>query len=515
MKAKTLHELDMERRSMKINSLIDLWDLNRPEFQKYHVEILQLVEQLKYGKVWLEDFGLGTDLAYPMTCRLWEYINVYLNIYTLPTSRVLDIGCGNSIMPIFLAQKGCKEVVANDMEPDYLKAYDKASELLKLKNLKKWVGDASDLSQYEDGYFDSVSSVCVLEHLPLDKQAKALHEWARVCKYRLAITFDYGNGADNPFRNPAEVQARIIDVMKDTGMQMFGNLGYNYEPRVPYSSLDYTFGAIFFERPRQCEVKETVYDFNAMKINTKLKLSAYMVVKDQISFFDDSVKSFIDHVDELHIVDTGSTDGTWECAQKWQQLIPSKVRIHKFEMVGYDLSEARNYAKSLCTGDWILVVDGDEVWTDEELIKVKKLISNTDEVAFRPLSVRPLNSFNTCEAGIWMERIFKNGVDIEYKGVYPGDLSHHKNIPIYLYYKWCNIHYFHLDSMRPMHERVRKWALYHKLSNPERTQAECEKSAMQVWHVNGQNPNAVKCPFPIPEVIKYRLNQQGGFNWKS
>jgi glycosyltransferase involved in cell wall biosynthesis len=251
-----------------------------------------------------------------------------------------------------------------------------------------------------------------------------------------------------------------------------------------------------------------------MNIKESLKLSAYMVIKDEIAFLNDSIKSFVDEVDEVIIVDTGSTDGSWECAEEWQKLIPSKFRIHKFEMKGFDLSEARNYAMSLCTGDWILVVDGDEIWTKEELIKVRKLISNTDEVAFRPLSVRPLNDFNHCEAGIWMERIFKNGVDIHYKGIYPSDLSYHKEIPIYLYYKWPNIHYFHMASMKPMPERIKKWALYHHLSNPERSYEECVKSAQSVWHVSGQNPNTVKCPFPIPEAIKYRLTPQGGMNWK-
>ena len=417
-------------------------------------------------------------------------------------------------MPVWLASKGCKEVVANDLSEEYLKCYDKASKLLKLKNLTKWIGDASDLSKYPDKYFDSVSSVCVIEHLPLDKQARALKEWARVCKYRLGITFDYGNGADNPFRNPAEVQSRIIDVMKDTGMTMFGNLGYNYNPTIPYSSLDYTFGSIFFERVRPCVGTQTNYDFDKMNINKGIKLSAYMVAKDENLTLDLSLQSFHEEVDEIILVDTGSTDGTWETMMKWQQLIPSKIKIFKFNIIGYDLSEVRNFALSQCKDDWILVVDGDEVWTKEELVKVRKLISNAgDEVAFRPLSVRPLITFNKCEFGLYSERIFKNKVDITYKGVWPGDLSHHKEIPYYLYMPWCNIHYFHLKSMKPENVRIDQWALYHKLSNPEWTMEHCILTAKQVMHVNGNNPNAKPCPFPIPEILKDRLTANKEIKW--
>lgn len=506
---KTLHQLDMERRELKINSLVDLYDLNRPEFQRYQIEILQLVEKLKAGKIWLEDFGLGTDLKYPVTCRMWEYIMIYLNTYTLPTSRILDIGSGNSIMPIWLATKGVKEVIACDLNPEYLKAYDKAAEMLGLNNLKTLVADASSLPQFPDQYFDSISSVCVIEHLPLEKQAQALKEWARLTKYRLGLTFDYGDGADNPFHNASEVDERLIKVLKETGMQMFGNLGYNYEPLIPYSSLDYTFGSLFFERPRACVSAETKYGWDGMKIDKNITLSSYIVAKNEIAFFDLAVKSIIDDVDELVIVDTGSTDGTWEIAKEWQKLIPSKVKIFKFNLIGFDLSEARNFAMSQCTKDWILVVDGDEVWSKSELIKVKKLISNTSEVAFRPLSVRPLVSFKKCEAGIWMERIFKNGVDIRYKGVWPGDLSYHKDIPIYLYYTWPDIHYFHLASMKPEKERLDKWETYHKLTNPEYTLEHCRNLAKTVMHVNGQNPNAIECPFPIPEVLRDRLNSRG------
>ena len=516
MKIDTLQEIYNKKKEIKINSLCDLYDLKRPEFLKYQLEIIKLTNYLRSKGIEIETFGLSLDKFNgnnSMSCRLWEYILIYLNIYTLPESRIIEIGCGSSIFPIWLATKGCKEVVAYDISSSAIEILKQAKRELNLNNLIPICGDASDMSRFKDNYFDSVSSVCCIEHIQLEKQAQALKEWTRICKYKLGLTFDYGNGMDYPFRNYQEVEDRIMKVLRETGMQQFGNLAYNLNPAIVFSSSDFTFGSLFFEKVRKCNDKITTYNWDKMDINKNIKLSCYMVIKDEERFVEYAIKSVIHDIDELIIVDTGSTDKTFPIAEYWQKQVPSKIKLYKFEIKGYDLSEVRNYAMSLCTGDWILIVDGDEVWTKEELVKVKKVISNAgDKIGFRPLSVRPLISFNKCEYGIYMERIYKNRIDIEYKGIYPSDLMHHKEIPIYLYVDWVDIHYFHLASMKAEQQRFDKWALYHKLSNPERTWEQCQKTARDVWHANGKNPNARPCPYPIPEVLQEKLN--GGKEWK-
>jgi tetratricopeptide (TPR) repeat protein len=57
--------------------------------------------------------------------------------------------------------------------------------------------------------------------------------------------------------------------------------------------------------------------------------------------------------DELVVLDTGSSDGTWELAASFG------ARVASFSWAD-DFSEARNACLALCTGDWILVLDADE-----------------------------------------------------------------------------------------------------------------------------------------------------------
>ena len=69
--------------------------------------------------------------------------------------------------------------------------------------------------------------------------------------------------------------------------------------------------------------------------------------------------------DEMIVVDTGSTDKTKEIAEAFG------ARIYDFEWID-DFSAARNYSLSQAQGDWILVMDADEVISARGLCKIKK-----------------------------------------------------------------------------------------------------------------------------------------------
>ncbi|WP_027381160.1 glycosyltransferase family 2 protein [Chryseobacterium daeguense] len=81
----------------------------------------------------------------------------------------------------------------------------------------------------------------------------------------------------------------------------------------------------------------------------------------------DSLK---DTVDEIVIVDSFSTDKTKEiCTQKYPQ-----VKFFEKKFNGY--GEQKNHALNLCSKEWILFLDADEI-PDETLIhSIKKIISS-------------------------------------------------------------------------------------------------------------------------------------------
>ena len=85
----------------------------------------------------------------------------------------------------------------------------------------------------------------------------------------------------------------------------------------------------------------------------KPTLSLAMIVKNESRCLARCLRSIRSAVDEIVIVDTGSTDGTLDIAKEFA------ARISHFDWVD-DFSAARNFALNHAIGDWILVLDADE-----------------------------------------------------------------------------------------------------------------------------------------------------------
>jgi CDP-glycerol glycerophosphotransferase (TagB/SpsB family)/glycosyltransferase involved in cell wall biosynthesis len=94
-----------------------------------------------------------------------------------------------------------------------------------------------------------------------------------------------------------------------------------------------------------------------------MKLSISMMVKNESKYLRkclESLKPIRDAIEsELIIVDTGSTDNTVEIAKEFTD----KVYFHEWNS---DFSEMRNITIKYCTGEWCLVIDGDEVISNPE-----------------------------------------------------------------------------------------------------------------------------------------------------
>lgn len=86
-------------------------------------------------------------------------------------------------------------------------------------------------------------------------------------------------------------------------------------------------------------------------MNPKLSLCA--IVKNEAKNLPRCLNSVKNYVDEIVVVDTGSTDGTPEIALSYG------AKVKHFQWCD-DFSAARNYAISQASGDWILMLDADE-----------------------------------------------------------------------------------------------------------------------------------------------------------
>jgi tetratricopeptide (TPR) repeat protein len=100
-----------------------------------------------------------------------------------------------------------------------------------------------------------------------------------------------------------------------------------------------------------------------------MKLSFCMIVKDEEVRLSRCLASVRDVVDELIVLDTGSSDHTVEIAQSFG------AQVHHFAWCN-DFSAARNEALKYVTGDWILVLDADEVLVPGIVPILRKIIQD-------------------------------------------------------------------------------------------------------------------------------------------
>ena len=97
-----------------------------------------------------------------------------------------------------------------------------------------------------------------------------------------------------------------------------------------------------------------------------ITISLCMIVKNEEETLARCLDTVKDIVDEINIVDTGSTDRTKEIAVQYTQ------RIFDFEWIG-NFAAARNESFKYATKDYILYLDADDVLLEKDRIKFKEL----------------------------------------------------------------------------------------------------------------------------------------------
>lgn len=98
-----------------------------------------------------------------------------------------------------------------------------------------------------------------------------------------------------------------------------------------------------------------------------MKISVCMIVKDEEKYIEKCLSNIRDKVDEIIIVDTGSTDSTKESVSKYTN------KVYDFKWCD-NFSKARNYSISKASNDWILVLDADEICNEFNEIEINDFI---------------------------------------------------------------------------------------------------------------------------------------------
>ena len=133
----------------------------------------------------------GHNLEYLTTMR-------YIQKFLKPDAKILEIGAATGRYSIALAKMGYN-VTAVDLTPRNVEVMKSKSK--RLKNFNCMVGDALDLSMFEDKTFDMVLNLGPMYHLfNTEDKHKALSEAIRVAKKGAVIYVSYCNNDTSMYK---------------------------------------------------------------------------------------------------------------------------------------------------------------------------------------------------------------------------------------------------------------------------------------------------------------------------
>lgn len=157
------------------------------------------------------------------------------------------------------------------------------------------------------------------------------------------------------------------------------------------------------------------------------RVSVMVVCRNEANLIHSMLSNVECVADEFVIVDTGSTDNTIAEVERFSRNTIKEVRIFEKKFTtdedGYFLnySEAKNYAKSLCRYEWILNMDCDECFQNQEVANIFAFIDEpVDAYLFsvinylEPPMPNPQDSVYSISETI---RLYRNIDEIFYTGL--------------------------------------------------------------------------------------------------
>lgn len=136
-------------------------------------------------------------------------------------------------------------------------------------------------------------------------------------------------------------------------------------------------------------------------------LSLCMIVKNEEKHLAKCLSSVKDVVDEIVIVDTGSTDKTLEIVKSFN------ANIFHFDWIN-DFSAARNFALSKCTGKWILYLDADEELNPNSVNELLNYKSRTPAGVY--CTIKSIGTSDVNGSVMRYPRLFANFSGVEFVG---------------------------------------------------------------------------------------------------
>ncbi len=203
---------------------------------------MKMIQTSYVNYVWTRDVILSS--TFPAPVRRVEYPWAVENSQLKKGMKILDVGSGVSMLPIYLASEGYDVYSIDNDDTIIKKVCPKLSEWCKTK-IQFSIGDATKIN-FEDNYFDRVFCISVLEHLEEEVgninqrdfhkknlDIKAINEMLRVLKPNglLILTLDWSE-------NPSDFRSYDINDIYDRLLQNVKHLLVeNKKPKVDWNVL--------------------------------------------------------------------------------------------------------------------------------------------------------------------------------------------------------------------------------------------------------------------------------------
>ena len=118
-------------------------------------------------------------------------------------------------------------------------------------------------------------------------------------------------------------------------------------------------------------------------MNKKLPISCFVIAQDEADRITNTIESVIDFVDEVIVIDSGSTDGTQELAKQ----LGCKVFFNTWSGYG----PQKRFGEDCARNEWLLNLDADEYLSDEIKSEILHIFdNNNDDYNFFSMKVTPI-----------------------------------------------------------------------------------------------------------------------------
>jgi glycosyltransferase involved in cell wall biosynthesis len=250
-------------------------------------------------------------------------------------------------------------------------------------------------------------------------------------------------------------------------------------------------------------------------------LGAYIIVHNEQELLRGCVDRLLLFVDELLIVDHGSTDDTTKLVYDIERENPKKVcAVEAKYQEPVDMGALRTNCYQLMKSDWVLNVDADEYYPAESLSIIREVIQNprlaiSFRVPYFNLAWRP--GYVQDQLEHYPDRVYRRDVVDKIDGLLPNDM-HHVKKEFYTYRPFLeydnaddksfenpkqpilrNAPYYHLARTRGYNFEFNKWLKYNRNLHPRELLDSLIATTKTNQWVNGLYPmRQIDLPKDIP-----------------